>query len=95
MAVRLSVRGAEQDPETIDLIRRAFASTVPTAAYDPVFWSHHAMIDRLWYIWQISQKGAQPPTDLLSVVLSPFPVTVAQTLDIANLRYEYAVQASV
>ena len=69
-------------------------SAVPTAAYDPVFWSHHAMIDRLWYIWQISQKGAQPPADLLSVVLSPFPMTVAQTLDIANLRYEYAVQAS-
>ena len=95
MAVRLSVRGAEQDPETIDLIRRAFASAVPTAAYDPAFWSHHAMIDRLWYIWQISERGAQPPADLLSVVLSPFPMTVAQTFDIANLRYEYAVQASV
>ena len=31
---------------------------------------------------------------VLSVVLSPFPMTLAQTLDIANLRYEYAVQAS-
>ena len=24
-------------------------SAVSTAAYDPAFWSHHAMIDRLWY----------------------------------------------
>jgi tyrosinase len=25
---------------------------VAIAAFDPVFWSHHAMIDRIWWIWQ-------------------------------------------
>jgi hypothetical protein len=25
---------------------------VGTAAFDPIFWSHHAMIDRLWWLWQ-------------------------------------------
>ena len=72
-------------------------SAVPTAAYDPVFWSHHAMIDRLWYIKAPlvanQSKGRATAGGPLSVVLSPFPMTVAQTLDIANLRYEYAVQA--
>jgi tyrosinase len=68
-------------------------SQVPTAAYDPIFWSHHSMIDRLWYIWQNSQNGINPPASLMNVVLTPFPMTVAQTMDIIDLRYEYAVQA--
>jgi len=66
-------------------------SRVPTAAYDPVFWSHHAMIDRLWYLWQISPLGQPPPDALLDVVLTPFPMTVRQTLDISALGYDYAV----
>ena len=36
-------------------------SSVPTAGYDPMFCSHHAMIDRLWYLWQLSPNGAPPP----------------------------------
>ena len=67
-------------------------SIVPTAAFDPIFWSHHCMIDRIWYLWQNSQNGKQPPNDMLDTVLSPFPMTVAQTLDISRLGYEYAVQ---
>lgn len=67
-------------------------AAVPTSAYDPIFWSHHAMIDRLWYIWQLSQNGVDPPASLMNVVLAPFPMTVADTLAIANLRYDYAVQ---
>ncbi len=66
---------------------------VPTAAYDPIFWSHHCMIDRLWYIWQNSLLGANPPVDLMNTVLAPFPLTVAQVLDIDRLGYDYAVMA--
>ena len=70
-------------------------SAVPTSAYDPIFWSHHAMIDRLWYIWQNSLYGHQaPPPHLMNLVLTPFPMTVADTLDISLLGYEYAVQAN-
>lgn len=68
-------------------------SSVPTAAYDPVFWGHHSMVDRLWYIWQLSPDGVDPPAELLDTVLTPFPMTVRDTLDIENLGYEYAVQA--
>ena len=65
---------------------------VPTSAFDPIFWSHHCMIDRIWYLWQNSPVGTDPPNDMLDTVLSPFPMTVAQTLDISRLGYEYAVQ---
>ena len=67
-------------------------SQVPTAAYDPIFWSHHSMIDRLWYLWQLRHPGLDPPIELLGTVLTPFPITVAQTLNIESLGYEYAVQ---
>ena len=67
-------------------------SAVPIAAYDPVFWAHHSMIDRLWYLWQISPRGADPPAGLLDRALAPWPVTVRQVLDISKLGYEYAAQ---
>ena len=69
-------------------------SAVPTSAFDPIFWSHHAMIDRLWYIWQNRSHGQNPPQRILDRVLAPFPMTVAHTLDISVLGYEYAVQVS-
>lgn len=67
-------------------------SVVPVSSYDPIFWAHHAMIDRLWYLWQISPRGQNPPAALLDQVLPPWPMTVRQTLDISTLGYEYAAQ---
>jgi len=67
-------------------------TVVPTSAYDPIFWSHHAMIDRIWYLWQISDLGMDPPPDMMGTVLAPFPMTVAQTVDIERLGYDYAVE---
>jgi tyrosinase len=67
-------------------------SAAPTAAFDPVFWAHHAMIDRLWYLWQLSPRNGDPPVRLLDRPLPPFPTTVRETLDISSLGYEYAAQ---
>lgn len=64
---------------------------ISVAAYDPLFWTHHAMIDRLWYLWQISGRGSTPPA-LLDRSLRPFPMTVRDTLDIGRLGYGYAVR---
>lgn len=63
---------------------------ISVAAYDPVFWAHHAMIDRCWYLWQLDHPGARPPASLLDQALAPFPMTVRQTLDVAHLGYDYA-----
>lgn len=65
-------------------------SDISVAAYDPVFWAHHCMIDRVWYLWQLRHPGAGPPAALLHSALAPFPMTVADTLDVTQLGYDYA-----
>jgi tyrosinase len=68
-------------------------SQVPIAAFDPVFWAHHAMIDRIWYLWQTRHPNAAAPSNMRNTALAPFPMTVAQTLDISQLDYDYAIAA--
>ena len=62
---------------------------VGTAAYDPVFWAHHAMIDRIWYLWQLRHGVQTIPPDYLGKPLAPFSMTVEAVLDINRLGYEY------
>ena len=47
-------------------------ASVAVAAYDPIFWAHHSMIDRCWYLWQLRHPGAGPPASLLNQALPPF-----------------------
>jgi tyrosinase len=56
-------------------------------AFDPIFWAHHANVDRLWWEWQKRNPGSGPddPDD----ILSPWSMTVGDTSDIAVLGYEY------
>ena len=68
---------------------------IPLAAYDPLFWAHHTMIDRLWALWQQGHPGANAGTVPLDYPLAPFPaLNVGQTLDINGLGYSYAVSSS-
>ena len=60
------------------------------AAYDPIFWAHHSMVDRLWWLWQLRYSKPGPPPELLDRPLPPFHMTVRDTLDIHALGYEYA-----
>jgi tyrosinase len=63
------------------------------AAYDPIFWAHHAMVDRIWALWQLQNRPSFPP-EYLNQALPPFPFTVAQTMDIKSLGYDYAASTS-
>lgn len=63
---------------------------VPQAAYDPIFWTHHSMVDRIWYLWQLRHPDSSVPSILLNMALPPFPMTVADTLDVKALGYDYA-----
>ncbi len=64
-----------------------------TAAWDPLFWSHHCMIDRLWYLWQLRQGMNNVAPELLPIVLEPFGLTVRDVLNVNTLGYEYAVSS--
>jgi tyrosinase len=68
-------------------------SQIPIAAFDPIFWAHHTMIDRLWAIWQQRHPNAPLPPGLAGAALAPFPLTVTQVLDVGHLGYDYATAA--
>jgi hypothetical protein len=38
---------------------------VPTAGFDPVFWTHHSQIDRLWQQWSNSPNGRAVTLEML------------------------------
>lgn len=69
-------------------------AAIPVAAFDPLFWAHHCMIDRLWYLWQLRHGVTNVPPSYLNITLVPFKYTVAQVLDIHQLGYEYAAAAT-
>jgi tyrosinase len=57
---------------------------------DPIFWLHHANVDRLWSVWQASPLNQAPPN--VSEVLQPSPilgVPVSSELSISALGYRY------
>jgi tyrosinase len=57
---------------------------------DPVFFLHHANIDRLWALWQTAHKGADPPNPNETLQPTPlFGVKVSSVLDVGNLGYGY------
>jgi tyrosinase len=67
---------------------------IPTAAYDPIFFAHHTMIDRIWRLWQLAHPAASPPATLLERALPPFPMTVTETLSTTALGYDYAASTA-
>ena len=69
-----------------------YMGAIATAAFDPVFWAHHAMIDRLWYLWQLRHGVNNIPAEYLDKALFP-GYTVQQVLDVRALGYDYAAAA--
>ena len=57
--------------------------SIPTAPTDPVFWMHHAEIDRIWAEWQAANPGQNPPLAGAAATMDPLialamcPQTVA------------------
>ena len=68
---------------------------VTTAAFDPIFWLHHANVDRLWALWQDTHQNATLPDEILNGSLMGFPLTGAQVIHHRELGYEYAALQTV
>jgi tyrosinase len=64
--------------------------SVPTAPADPVFWMHHAEIDRLWAEWQGSHVGQNPTLVGAAATMDPWTETEVGTRDTIALGYSYA-----
>jgi tyrosinase len=58
---------------------------------DPVFWLHHANLDRLWWVWYNRPAGnhQNPPLSGASAVMDPWSYTEADVRNIASLGYTY------
>jgi len=68
---------------------------VGTAAFDPIFWSHHAMIDRIWWQWQQRNGNGNIPSSMFDAVLAPFNFTVRDVLSVTALGYTYTAGQAV
>ncbi len=63
--------------------------TVALSAYDPLYWSLQANVDRLWRVWQSRHGTPGLPADAAETVLIPFNARAEETLDIGALGYDY------
>lgn len=63
--------------------------SVNHAGFDPLFYSHHCMVDRVWHQWQLQNGLDNIPKAILKKTLIPFGLTVEEVLDIKKLGYDY------
>jgi hypothetical protein len=69
--------------------------SVPTASYDPIFYLHHANVDRMWARWQADHPGPLPSTEAtfqLPPFTRPFTTQWQQGSDVEStdaLGYRY------
>ena len=57
---------------------------------DPMFWMHHAEIDRIWAIWQSSHPDSKPNLSGKDAILDPWEQYKAEdVLGTENLGYKY------
>jgi Common central domain of tyrosinase/Polyphenol oxidase middle domain len=58
-----SLEGVPHSPVHILVGGDGWMSSVPLAARDPIFWLHHANIDRLWNLWLAQGEGRHSPVE--------------------------------
>lgn len=64
------------------------------ASYDPIFWAHHTMVDRLWSLWQVLHSNRGPRPSQWKVPLRGLDMTVEDVLDTQPLGYQYAASTA-
>ena len=59
---------------------------------DPIFWLHHAYIDKQWFQWQQipANVGLMPQLAGADRILDPWTENVDNAMSITDLGYSYA-----
>ncbi len=76
-----------------NLVHRAVGGTMQTtsAPADPLFWLHHAFIDKIWNDWQMAQQAKagsfQPPN--MNERLLPSPIFTSEVGQLVALSYTF------
>ncbi|PCH98003.1 MAG: hypothetical protein COB85_02340 [Bacteroidetes bacterium] len=63
--------------------------SLPDAPGDPLFWMHHAMIDKIWHDWQQTHPGEVPNLSGIDATMDPWSETASFVNDLQNLGYTY------
>jgi tyrosinase len=56
---------------------------------DPIFWLHHAGVDRLWQIWRSANPEPEPLLSGSDRIMDPWGESYDDLLDIDSLGYAY------
>lgn len=64
-------------------------SSISTAPADPLFWLHHAMIDKIWADWQVTHPGLGPTLVAPNTIMDPWTETANSLQSITTLGYSY------
>lgn len=65
------------------------------SSYDPIFWSHHANVDRQFWQWQALYGNSSIPESVLEFVCNPFGLIVKNTLNTRELGYTYGSSTQI
>ena len=65
-------------------------ANVGLASYDPIFYAHHCMVDRIWYLWQLKHGLTTGFEKMLDYPLAPFGLNVKDVIDTRDRGYDYA-----
>ncbi len=60
-----------------------------TSPVDPIFWLHHAQVDRLWQIWRQANPASEPRLTGSDRIMDPWAESYDDLLDTASLGYTY------
>lgn len=60
-----------------------------TSPTDPMFWLHHAEIDRLWQVWRQTNSTPRPRLTGADLIMDPWAEAYDDLVDIAALGYAY------
>ena len=61
-------------------------SSSPT---DPIFWMHHAEVDRIWQVWRKTNPTVAPPLQGADRIMDPWAESYDDLLDTEKLGYSY------